>query len=248
MFKRYALVVSAALILGLAACSSLTPSPTPTRSPVTITVWDYYGPATPIQPLIQAFQAENPQITVKYEALDRNTLWEKLNQTLAGSAAPDVATVDLTWLPRFAARGALTDLQPLSGGKLNGVPFEKAYVPGAYEALFFHGPKAILYDFDADVLYYRADLFAQHGLQPPKTWEDLLNAARQLAEGNRHLYEFDADTAHTAQWIYENGGLLLDVENEGAVFNSARAAAAVEFYTHLLLKEKVAINWTSSQG
>jgi ABC-type glycerol-3-phosphate transport system substrate-binding protein len=258
--KRITLVLFVALALVLAACgpqATTPPEPTsgqaaptsPPAAPVTILVWDYYGEATPIKPLIEPFQKENPNITVKYEALDWETTQEKLNVVLTGGTPPDVATVDMTWLPKFAALGAFADLKPLSNGQLNGVPWSEAYAPGALEAITYKDQiVAALYDFDVYSLYYRADLFDQKGLQPPKTWDELVTVAHQVAEGEKYLYEYDADTFHGSQWIYENGGMLLNADNTAAVFNSPEAVEAIQFYSDLLLKEKVAIDWTEDQG
>ncbi len=271
--KRIGLLVLVISALVLAACAPAAPPPTeapaaataapaaptaapaaPTTAPaaaapVTITVWDYYGEATPIKPLIEPFEKANPDIKIQYEALDWDTTQEKLNVVLTGGTPPDVTTVDMTWLPKFASLGAFADLKEFSGGQMNGVAFKDAYTPGGLEAITFNGQiVAALYDFDVYALYYRADLFEQKGLQPPKTWDELVTVAHKLAEGEKYLYEFDADTFHGSQWIYENGGTLLNADNTAAAFNSPEAVEAITFDSNLLLKEKVAINWTPDQG
>ena len=83
--------------------------------PVTITVWDYYGEATPIKPLIEPFQAAHPNIKINYEAYDWDTTQQKLNVVLSGGGAPDVVTVDMTWIPKYAAQGAFADMKALWG-------------------------------------------------------------------------------------------------------------------------------------
>ena len=238
----FGLLILASLLLG--ACGG----PKPAAQKATITVWDYYGEATPIKPLVEPFMAANPNITVKYEALDWDTTNEKLNVVMTGGTPPDVATIDMTWLPKFAALGAFSDLKPLSGGKLNGVSWQEAYTPGALEAITYNDKiVAALYDFDTYALYYRYDLFQQKGLQAPKTWDDLMAAAKKVAEGDKYLYEFDADTFHGSQWIYENGGSLLSADNKTVTFNSPEAVQGIEFSASLL-KAGVAINWTEDQG
>lgn len=241
------LIVMAMLLI--TACGGGQASPTAAANePVTITVWDYYGEATPIKPLIEGFQKENPNITVQYEALDWDTTQEKLNVVLTGGTPPDVVTVDMTWLPKFASLGAFADLKPLSGGMLNGVPFEQAYTAGGLEAITFNGKiVAALYDFDVYALYYRADLFAAKGLTAPKTWHELMDVASKLAEGDKYLYGYDADTFHGSQWIYENGGSLMNADNTAITFNSPEAVEAITFYNSLL-ENKVGINWTTDQG
>jgi ABC-type glycerol-3-phosphate transport system substrate-binding protein len=252
-------VFSLVLILGLllSACGGGATQPAaseapvttePPAQPVTITVWDYYGEATPIKPLIAAFEAAHPNIKINYEALDWDTTLEKLNVVLTGGEAPDVVTVDMTWIPRFASLGAFADLKPLSGGQLNGVPWDQAYTAGALKAITYNDQIiSALYDFDTYALYYRNDLFEQKGIQVPTTWDELLAAARALHEGDLYKYEFDADTFHGSQWIYENGGTLLSDDNKTVVFNSPEAVAGITFYDSLLING-VAIDWTSDQG
>jgi len=262
--KAKNIIFSLAIVLALvlSACAGATPTaqpqapaqadtqvPAAAQGEVTITVWDYYGEATPVKPLVEPFMKENPNIKIKYEALDWDTTLEKLNVVMTGGTPPDVATVDMTWLPHFAALGAFSDLKPLSGGQLNGVTWQDAYTPGALNAITYNDQiVAALYDFDVYALYYRADLFEQKGLQPPKTWDDLVTVTKQVAEGDKYLYEWDPDTFHGSQWIYENGGQLLSPDNTQVVFNSPEAVDAIQFYADLLLKEKVAINWTTDQG
>jgi ABC-type glycerol-3-phosphate transport system substrate-binding protein len=222
--------------------------PAATEAKVTITVWDYYGEATPIKPLIEGFQKENPNITVQYEALDWDTTLEKLNVVTTGGTPPDVVTTDMTWLPKFAALGGFTDLKPLSGGKLNGVAWDQAYTPGGLEAITYNDQiVAALYDFDVYALYYRADLLEQKGLKVPTTWAELADVSKKLAEGDKYLYQWNADTFHGSQWIYQNGGDLLSADNKTVVFNSPEAVAAIQANLDLLTN-KSAIYWGTDQG
>jgi ABC-type glycerol-3-phosphate transport system substrate-binding protein len=231
----------------LGACGSGA-QPATSNEKVTITVWDYYGEATPIKPLIEGFQKENPNITVQYEALDWDTTLEKLNVVLTGGTPPDVVTTDMTWIPKFASLGAFTDLKALSGGKLNGAPWEQAYTPGGLEAITYNEQIiAALYDFDVYALYYRADLLEQKGLQVPKTWDELKDVSQKLAEGDKYLYQWNADTFHGSQWIYQNGGDLLSADNKTVVFNSPEAVAAIQADLDLLTN-KSAIYWGADQG
>ena len=93
---------------------------------------------------------------------------------------------------------------------LNGVAWEEAYTAGALKAITYNDQIiSALYDFDTYALYYRNDLFEQKGIKVPTTWDELMAAGKALQEGEQYYYEFDADTFHGSQWIYENGGTLL---------------------------------------
>jgi len=257
MYKK--VLFSLGIILGLllSSCGGATTEPAATEAPiiteeaaepVTITVWDYYGEATPVKPLIEPFQALHPNITINYESIDWDTTLEKLNVVLTGGEPPDVVTVDMTWIPKFAALGAFADLLPLSDGKLNGIPWGEAYTAGGLKAITYNDQIiSALYDFDVYALYYRNDLFEQKGIQVPTNWDELMTAAKALEEGELYKYEFDADTFHGSQWIYENGGTLLSTDNTKVVFNSPEAVEAITFNDSLLVNS-VAINWTEDEG
>ncbi len=217
----------------------------------TITVWDYYADpnATPLGPLVPEFEKEYPNIKVNYQLMNWDDANEKLKVELTSGTPPDVTTVDMTWLPLWASKDAFTDLsQFMPDGKLNGVPLDQAYTPGALEAMRYQGKVVtMMYDFDVYALYYRSDLFEAKGIAVPKTWDDLAAAAKKLADGDKYLYEFDADTFHGSQWIYENGGTLMSPDFKTVLFNSPEAIQAIEF-NYSLLKDKLAINWTTDEG
>jgi len=267
-FKR--LFIITALLLGLSlilgACSSgaaPTSAPAepaqeqaqPTTAPaqpaaeqVTITVWDYYGESSPIVPIVEAFEAANPNIKVQVEALDWDSTLEKLNVVMTGGTPPDVVTLDMTWLPTFAPLGAFTDLNQFAQGKLNGVPLDKAYSPGALKAMSYNDQMlAMLYDFDVYALYYRADIFEEMGLDVPTTWDELMAVGKKLGEAGKGQYAVMPDTFHAAQFIYENGGSILNEDNTAAAFNQPEGVEAVSFYANLP-QEGAGYVWSFEEG
>jgi multiple sugar transport system substrate-binding protein len=256
--KRFYCITTLLLIfaLTLAACGGGQPTaeePAKAEEPVaeeavTITVWDYYGESSPVAPIVEAFEAENPDIKVQVESLDWDSTLEKLNVVLTGGTPPDVVTLDMTWLPTFAPLGAFADLEALSGGQLNGVPLKDAYSPGAIDAMSFNDQVlAMLYDFDVYALYYRADLFDEMGLEVPTTWDELLAVGKELGAEGQYQYAVMPDGFHAAQFIYENGGSILNADNTLAVFNAPEAVEGVEFYTSLV-DEGAGYVWSFEEG
>ncbi len=152
------------------AVVSAEPSAAPSvdTTPVTIKVWDYYGESTPIKPALAGFAKEYPWITVDYQALDWDSMNEKFTAGLGAGEVPDLATLDMTWIPTLASNGALEDLHGISGDQLNGNPIADQYTPGAIDAMTYGDQMvSMLYDFDTYSLYYRKDLFDQKGIKVP---------------------------------------------------------------------------------
>ncbi len=257
--RRNSIVVALAVFaLTVTACTGGGGEPSTSggaHQPVTITIQDYYGASTPMKPVIKDFEKAYPWITVKYEAVDWDTLHEKFTVQVSSGDAPDVATLDMTWIPTFASNGLLANLSEISGGQMNGQPITDQYTSGGIEAMTYNGDiVTMLFDFDVYALYYRTDIFEQKGVAVPKTWDEWKAAAQQIAEDtdgdgqcDKYCLEVDDETFHWSQFLYQNGGSILNSDNTQAAFNSPEGVQAVEFYKSFV-DDGTGIIWGPSQG
>lgn len=145
----------------------------------TVRFWYHFdNPDNPVADLVARFEAANPGIKVEAENIPWNSYYDNLYTAIAGGNAPDAAMVKLFAQPRLVEMGALEPLDDRIAGwdgkadlqddllKINGGPDGKQYyLPVQYVVSY---------------LYYRADLFAEAGLQPPKTCDDFAKAAKAL--------------------------------------------------------------------
>ncbi len=239
------------------AGASATPAASLDTTPVTVVVWDYYGKeVTPFTPdALAAFEAEYPWITVQREDLDWDTFLDKFNVAVSAGEGPDLATLDMTWIPTLASNEVLQGLTALSGGTVNDQPITDVYAPGPIEAMTYNADYVtMMYDFDAYALYYRADLFEQKGIAVPTTWDELRAAAKKLAEdGNgdgkldQYLYALRPNTFHFSQFLFQNGGSLLSDDLGKAAFNSPEGVAALQFQMDLA-SDGSGLYWSDADG
>ncbi|WP_225769899.1 sugar ABC transporter substrate-binding protein [Inquilinus sp. Marseille-Q2685] len=145
----------------------------------TVRFWYHFdNPNNPVADLVAKFEAANPGIKVEAENIPWNSYYDNLYTAIAGGNAPDAAMVKLFAQPRLVEMEALEPLDDWIAGwdgkadlqddllKINGGPDGKQYyLPVQYVVSY---------------LYYRADLFAEAGLQPPRTCDDFLKAAKAL--------------------------------------------------------------------
>ena len=97
------------------------------------------------------------------------------------------------------------------------------------------------------MLFYRRDLYDQAGVQPPKTWAELVSTSRAVQEksgipGIAMDYGKGANGQNLFLWItylWGNGGEIFD-KNGKAAFNNPAGIRATEMHTGLLMKDKVA--------
>ncbi len=128
--------------------------------------------------IIADFEKTRPDIQVKAEALAWGDLETKLTAALAAGAPPEASHGQAITCASFAAKGLLRPVDDLvdSLGKDNLIEGFRnlCRVDGKYYGV---GHSAA-----ASVFVYRKDLLAQKGLKPPRTWDELIQAAETLKE------------------------------------------------------------------
>ncbi|HEU5452362.1 MAG TPA: extracellular solute-binding protein, partial [Terriglobales bacterium] len=166
-----------------------------------------------IQGMIDAYQKDYPNITIKWVDVPGAEIDTKLLTALSGGAAPD--TVNVTSNSLFKYRGALTDLKQYAGNQMSG------YLDNLVTASQQDGKQVAIpwYYGGPAIAYYNPDIISQAGLDlnsAPKTYDDL------LAWG---------DTIHTKTNIYgsntfpdysvfmQEGITLLSDDKKKATFN-----------------------------
>lgn len=163
---------------------------------------------------VDAFNKANKSIQIDYQEQGATTqdLHDKF-VTVAGAkdSSVDIVSMDVPYVPEFAAAGwtiPVDEILPkdeqakfsqgtLSGatyqGKLGGVPW------------YNNGPG----------LYYRKDLFDAKGLKAPKTYDDLLNAAKALQTADvagfaLQLPQNEGGIINWMEFLWGYGGDLVD--------------------------------------
>ncbi|RBM15889.1 sugar ABC transporter substrate-binding protein [Streptomyces sp. PT12] len=157
-----------------------------------------FGPEGLPQKLIDAFEKKHPDISVKYQPAPNNT--DTMRATLTteitgGSGSIDVFNGDVIWPAQFgAARLAMPLDEHLPDDFWDRYTDQRARVT-EHEGNHVAAP---LYS-DQGFLYYRKDLLEKHGIDVPKTWEELRDAAKRLQDGG------DVRYGYVAQWANYEG-------------------------------------------
>jgi multiple sugar transport system substrate-binding protein len=153
--------------------------PALTQQPVVITMMTQGQDLANWKPFLQEFEDKNPDIRLNLvEGPFDTNLQENLltSAFLLGDSPYDVLNMDIVWVPKFAAAGWLMDLTDrLPKEQL--AKFVKGNIEGGqYQDRLYRIPT----NSDAGVLYYRKDLLDKAGVQPPETFEQMLNIAQNL--------------------------------------------------------------------
>lgn len=155
-------------------------------APVTLrmTAWDVA--TTPYwQAMIDAYEAQNPNVTVELTDLASSDYQDVVNVMLSGGDTTDIITVkDIPGYSAMLTRGQIIPLNEYI--EADGIDLS-AY-SGAAEELTYEGAiYALPFRSDIWILYYNKDLFDAAGVEYPTndmTWDEFDALARQLTSGS----------------------------------------------------------------
>ncbi|MDB5909647.1 MAG: transporter substrate-binding protein [Massilia sp.] len=159
------LACAAALLL-LAACSRHG------AEPVVLRFWAMGREGEVIKELLPAFERAHPGIRVEVQQSPWLSAQEKLLTAFAGDVTPDLCQLGNTWIPQFAALGALAPLDArvaASGSMRREDYFKGIWDSNRIGAALYGVPWYV----DTRLLFYRKDLLAEAGFaKPPRDWAE----------------------------------------------------------------------------
>ncbi|WP_085506579.1 sugar ABC transporter substrate-binding protein [Thalassobacillus devorans] len=197
-----------------------------------VTVWAMGEEGKLLKDFSKGFE-ENSDYTVDVQAIPWDQAHDKLLTAVASGNGPDVVQLGTTWVPEFAEAGALKDLSE----------YTEDYDSFAKENFFDGAVESMEYDdqvvgipwyLDTRVLFYRTDLLEEVGYdEAPKTWDELKDAAGQLADRGDGMYGLDIDrndqiTPFIFAW---QNGYEAKLENNELNFDTPEFKEAIEYYT-----------------
>ncbi|MFL9875142.1 extracellular solute-binding protein [Paraburkholderia megapolitana] len=153
---------------------------------------------TAFDAVVKGFSAENPDVDVKVNTFDTEGYKTSIRNFLSAEP-PDV----VTWyaghrMAPFVDAGLFEDVSDIWAK--NGLDQS---LKSAAPAMTLNGKKwGIPYTYYAWGIYYRKDLFAKLGIEPPTTWKALLDACAKLkANGITPFAIGTKQTWTTASWF-----------------------------------------------
>jgi len=189
--------------------------------------------------IISKFEELNPDVKVNVEYLSWEDFNNKLVSALATGTEPEVSLFAIQYSATLPAEGVLVPLDDVLE-ELGGQDafFESALSISRYkDGKYYTLPYSTL----PVLLWYRKDIFEKYNVEPPKTWEDLYEAAKILTEKTpQDMYGIGlpygrnewTDGAFRIIALWPAGGKVLD-EDENVIFDSLETQKALEYYKSL---------------
>ena len=199
----------------------------------TVEFWALGREGEQVRALVPAFEAQHPGVAVHVQQIPWSAAHEKLLTAFVGDALPDVIQLGNTWIPEFAALGALEPLEPWLARTPALDPGD--FFPGVLDAARIEGATlALPWYADTRLLFYRSDWFAR---DLPSTWPawvaEATRVQARLGPGQHALLlplgEWEVPVILALQ---QGAELLRDGDRYGN-FDSPAFRAAFAFYLSL---------------
>lgn len=231
-----------------------------TPSNVTLTYWGLWEPREVMQPLIDQYQAANPNVTIEYVARDPETYYDVLNARISSEGAPDIVRLNASWVPFMQSVLAPAPQKILTAENLASEFFPVNQKFLVKDDKVYGVPLEI----DGIALVYNKDLLAQEGItSPPQTWVEFRDYAARLTRVNTQGLMLQAGAATgfgssidysadlIALMLAQNGVSFADFQGK-VTFDSTISAVgsnlgeeALRFYSLFARQEK---SWDPSFG
>ncbi|WP_333834890.1 ABC transporter substrate-binding protein [Rubrimonas sp.] len=212
--------------LGLAAAAALMTAGAAAAQPVTLTFWTEMQEGQLDVVLAREFDEKNEDITVEIRTVPFAEMIAESLRAFATRTNPDVISIDNPDFPAFSSRGAFLAIDDKVAA--SEVIDPESLFPGPRRSVTWDGkmygvPRAA----NTIALYYNRDMFREKGLDPdnpPKTWDELLSAARTLSDPARNVYGIafsavanEQGTFQFLPWAQMGGGDYDNIAAPGAV-------------------------------
>mgnify|MGYP001770978401 CR=1 FL=1 len=190
--------------------------------------------------MVNAFNKAQDRVRVKY-VVQQDITTKFLTAATAGQA-PDVMIWDRFLTALYAPKGVLAPINTyLSRDKINPKSF---YAEAIRELSYGDNLYGLPLTVDARALFYNRKLLREAGVQPPRTWDELRQAAIKLtkrdASGKLVQSGFALDDVGLFNmWLQQAGGSMLTPDLTKSTFNSPAGLKVLEFWNQLLNNDRV---------
>ncbi len=188
------------------------------------------------QVVIDAFQAENPGITVAMEAVPWGTCQDKSMTLAAAGDPPAVAYMGSRTLKQLATNDLIVPAQISP-------EMEALYQPGVLQTVATSGQYwGYPHAFSTKALYINCDLVVAAGMEckAPATWAEMTAMATAIKDktGNAGIgiagKDFDNTMHMFLDFLYSNGGSVLNAETGEITLDSPQTRETLQLYADLM--------------
>lgn len=241
-------LIAGVLVIGLIvfAVSKLFGTKSPSKpasggQTITLTYYGLWEPSSVMKPVIDEFEKQNPGIKISYQLQSPQDYQDRLKTALESQNSPDIVRLHSTWLPLFAK-----NLFPAPANSVSATEISTNFYPIVAKTLVagtqVYGVPITM---DGLALYINNAMFQQKSLLPPKTWADVLDAAKALKEVDPLTGKLTragialGNTTNVDHWPDIVSLMLLQAGVKLTAPKGPEVSATLQYYTDFVTKHRV---------
>ncbi len=222
-----------------------------------ITIWETYNNEEHecFKEIVAEFEKANPDIKIKVQRIPFDQHVTKLKVAMITHTAPDIARVDVAFMPRLVKSKAVINLADYGAAKLTTELVPAAINSNIFDESFYvsgsssdkKGVFGISDQTTGVALFYNKKLFAKAEISaPPKTWSEFISVAKKLTkdtDGDKKIdqYGFAADLSlwWTFPFFNTYGVRFISPDGKSCLLDSKNARDALQLKVDLYKKYEV---------
>ena len=128
---------------------------------------------------VDSFEKDNSDVKVNWIADPSDAWYTKIKAMLASGQLPDVFATQPSDFQQFKDSGMFLNLDAALAEDAN---WKDSFATSALNTIYNDGVYGVPYSSYIEGVFYNQKLFEQHGLEYPKTWDELLNVVDTFVE------------------------------------------------------------------
>jgi multiple sugar transport system substrate-binding protein len=191
--------------------------------------------------IVSAFEKDNTDIKIKFQYVGFQDLNQKLMQSLAAGAPPQLVTISNQYdLFQLAKQGAIAPVDSIIDEIGRKDYFERFLEANKLDGSIWGVPFSV----GINVLWYRKDLYEANGLKEAKTWDEYLHNVEVIAKasekaGGTKTYgtalaigNNSLTNDNTQNWMWSNNATVFNAEGN-VTLDKPQAVQAFEYLAKL---------------
>uniref|UniRef100_A0A7C4R5F7 Extracellular solute-binding protein n=1 Tax=candidate division CPR3 bacterium TaxID=2268181 RepID=A0A7C4R5F7_UNCC3 len=180
-----------------------------TKDEITINIWGVFDDSVTLQPLIDSFNRDYPNIKIVFSKKDYSDYERNLIDEIAAGEGPDIFAVNNYWIPKHRSK-----MSPAANSMLSIEEYNQTFIPSVYEDFVIDGKiyGIPLYTDNMALIYNRDILGKSNIYEVPKYWEDVLSTSKIITKkqiGNPNEIEIAGIGIGTADNVSRSSDILL---------------------------------------
>lgn len=208
----------------------------------TLTVWQTYNDEEhPVfKEIVARFEASHPGVTIEVVRLPFAGAEPKIQTALTTRTEPDIARVDVSFLPKLASKNALLALDEYVSQEYLADIFPVALQSCMYDGQLYGLPDQT----NGLCLFYNREMFRAAGLdpdRPPATWDEVITYGKRLTDKDEGI--FGIGLTNSLWWslpfFYTYGADLLSDDLMHCTLNSPEAIQAFQLKVDMFARHGI---------